>query len=206
MKRNFTQKHSLKTVYLPHPSATTNFSYITIPPFFHFCDNINNSALILIAMLTNVTKQNADSEAGLRLFIRGGLALATTTTLPRRSGRGTIAGGAAAAVPTSSRCSGRNTIAVDDAITTACSAPNAGITITATSSGHSQPTATSSGHSQPTVNPRHNLDIHDAASLPVLEILGNENVLVHSSSEDDSSIFTISTTKKITSKNKKSQS
>ncbi len=101
------------------------------------------------------------------------------------------------AVPKSSRL-GNNIIAVFESI-----APNAGVAITVTSSGHSQLAATSSGHSQPTVNTCHNLDIHDAASLPLLAILGNENVSVYSSSEDDSSMFIISTTKKITSRNKK---
>ena len=67
----------------------------------------------------------------------------------------------------------------------------------------SLPHLLSSGHSQPTVNTCHNLDIHDAASLPLLAILGNENVSVYSSSEDDSSMFIISTTKKITSRNEK---
>ena len=100
---------------------------------------------------------------------------------------------AAATVNTSSQRSGHNTIAVSDAATsTTSSAPNVGDTTNATSSGHSQPTATSSGHSQPSINTGHNLDTHDAASLPVPAIL-NDNISVYISSEDDSSIFTIST-------------
>jgi len=154
-------------------------------------------------MKWNATKRNADSEAAHRRSKRGGLAISTTTTTTssRCSGRGTIAGGTVAAVITSFRCSGHNTIVVvDAAATTTSSAPNAGGAITATSLGHSQPTATSSGHRQPTINTGYNLDIHDTASLPVPAILGaNDNVSVCSSSEDDSSMVTISTTKKITS-------
>ena len=165
--------------------------------------------------------KNADLEAARRRSKRGVLAIATTTTSPRRSGQGVaptapaadVNGtggsaaaatgttvGAAAAVNTSSRHSGRNTIAVfDAAASTTSSAPNAGGAINATSSGHSQPTATSSGHSQPSINTGHNLDIHDAASLPVPAILAHDNISVYSNSEDDSYVFAISTTKKTTS-------
>jgi hypothetical protein len=167
-------------------------------------------------------KKNADLEAARRRSKRGVLAIATTTTLPRRSGQGvtptapaadvngtggsaaaaTGTVGAAAAVNTSSRHSGRNTIAVfDAAASTTSSAPNAGGAINSTSSGHSQPTATSSGHSQPSINTGHNLGIHDAASLPVPAILAHDNISVYSNSEDDSYVFAISTTKKTTSNN-----
>ena len=109
--------------------------------------------------------KNADLEPVCRHSKRGVLAIATTTTSPRRSGQGAaptapaaaVTGtggaaaaaaltgtvGAAAAVNTSSRCSGCNTIAVSDAATSiTSSAPNPGSSINATSSGHSQPTAT----------------------------------------------------------------
>jgi hypothetical protein len=174
-------------------------------------------------MPTNKGKRNADLEAACSCPKRGVLAVATTATLPRRSGQGTAptapaaavtgtggaaaavtgpAGAAAAAVNTSSWRSGRNTIAVSDAAaSTTSSAPNPGGSINATSSGHSQPTATSSGHSQPSINTGHNLDIHHAASLPVPAILAHDNISVYSSSEDDSSVFVIST-KKTTSNNK----
>ena len=137
-------------------------------------------------MPTNKGKRNA---AVRRLPERGVLAIATTTTLHRRSGRGTAptapaadvtgtggaaaadtgtVGAAAATVNTSSRHSGCNTIAVSDAAaSTTSSVPNAGSTINAPSSGP----ARFSGHSQPSINTVRNLDIHDAASLPVPAIL-----------------------------------
>jgi hypothetical protein len=79
----------------------------------------------------------------------------------------------------SSRCSECNNIAVSDVATsTTSSAPNVGSTINATSCGHSQPTATSSDHSHPSINTGRNLDIHDAASLPVPAIL-DDNISVY---------------------------
>ena len=95
-----------------------------------------------------------------RLPKRGVLAVASTTTLPRRSRRGanppapaadvtgtgeaaaadtgTVCAAAATVVNTSSRHSGRNTISGSDAATsTTSSAPNAGSTINAPSSGPS---------------------------------------------------------------------
>ena len=148
-----------------------------------------------------------------RLPKRGVLAVASTTTLPRRSGRGanppapaadvtgtgeaaaadtgTVCAAAATVVNTLSRHSGRNTISGSDATTsTTSSAPNAGSTIN----------APSSGPSKPSINSGRNLDIHDEASLPVPAIL-DDNISEYSNSEDDSSVFSISTkkTKKTTS-------
>ena len=183
----------------------------------------NNSTLILITMPTNTGKRNADLEAACRRPKRGVLAVATTTTLPRRSRRGAAptataadvtgtggaaaavtgnVGDAAAAVNISSRHSGCNIIAVSDVATsTTSSAPNAGSTINAPSSGHSQPTATSSAHSQPSINTGRNQDIHDAASLPVPAV--EDNISVYISSEDDSSAFTICTKKTTSNKNQR---
>jgi hypothetical protein len=150
-----------------------------------------------------------------RLPKRGVLAVAPTTTLPRRSGRGATptapaadvigTGGAAAAdttgtvcaaaatVNTSSRHSGRNTISgIYAAASTTSSAPNAGSTIN----------APSSGPSKPSINTGCNLDIHDAATLPVPAIL-DDNISEYSNSEDDSSVFAISTKKTTSNKNQR---
>ena len=129
-------------------------------------------------MLTNKGKNNSDLEAVHWHSKRG----VSATTLPRRSGRGTtgttpaaaVTGtggatadavsdivGAAAAVNKSSRRSG--CIAVFDAAASTTA-------INAKSSAHSQPTATSCGHRQASINSGCNLDIHDAASLPVPSI------------------------------------
>ena len=129
-------------------------------------------------MPTNKGKNNSHLEAVHWHSIRG----VSATTLPRRSGRGTtgttpaaaVTGigsaaadavsdvvGAAAAVNKSSRRSGR--IAVFDAASNTTA-------INAKSSAHSQPTATSCGHRQASINSGCNLDIHDAASLPVPSI------------------------------------
>ena len=114
-----------------------------------------------------------------RLPKRGVLAVASTTTLPRRSGRGANPPAPAADVTGTGEAAAADT-------GTVCAA-----TINAPSSGPSKPSILNSGR---------NLDIHDEASLPVPAIL-DDNISEYSNSEDDSSVFSISTkkTKKTTS-------
>jgi len=157
-------------------------------------------------MPTNTGKKKTDLEAAHRHSKRG----VSATTSPRHSGRGTTGttpaaavtgtGGAAAdavsdivgataAVNKSSRRSGR--IAVFDAAASTTA-------INAKSSAHSQPTATFSGHRQASINSGRNLDIHDAARLPVPSIQDTDNISEYISSEDDSSMYSMTIKKKTT--------
>jgi len=168
-------------------------------------------ALNHIAIPTNKGKNNSDLEAVHWHSKRG-----VSATSPRRSGRGTTGttpaaavtgtGGTAAdavsdivvataAVNKSSKRSRR--IAVFDA------AASTTVLINAKSSAHSQPTATFSGHRQASINSGRNLDIHDAASLPVPSIQDTDNISEYISSEDDSSMYFMTIKKKTTSKNQK---
>jgi hypothetical protein len=218
-RRNINPKTSLKSPPFCNHQFYLHHHFLILP----FLSQHQQLCIILITMPTNTGKRNANLKAAPRRPKRGVLAVATTTILPRRSGRGATptattaditgtggaaaavtgpAGAAAATVNTSSRRSGRNTIAVSDiATSTTSSSPNQGGSINATSSDHSQPTATSSGHSQPSVNTGQNLDIHAAASFPVPAIPAQDNISVYSISEDDSSVFAISTKKTTSNKN-----
>ena len=130
-------------------------------------------------MPTNKGKRNATVH---RLPERGVLAVATTTTLPRRSGRGTAPTAPAADVTGTGEAAAADT-------GTVCAA-----TINAPSSGPSKPIILNSGR---------NLDIHDAARLPVPSIQDTDNISEYISSEDDSSMYSMTIKKKTTSKKKK---
>ena len=162
-------------------------------------------------MPPNKGKNNSNLEAVHWHSKRG----VSATTSSRRSGQGTTGttpaaavtgtGGAAAdavsdivgtaaTVNKSSRRSGR--IAVFDATASTTA-------INAISSAHSQPTATFSGHRQASINSGRNLDMHDAARLPVPTIQDTDNISEYISSEDDSSMYSMTIKKKTTSKNQK---
>jgi len=136
--------------------------------------------------------------------------------------------GTTAAVNKSSRHSERTAVfdaatstTAINAISSALSQPNA------TSSGHRQLSINSGGaaaaavsgtvaaaatvntssrrseHNQASINSGRNLDIHDIASIPVPSIQDTDNISEYISSEDDSSMYSMSIKKKTTSKNQR---
>ena len=138
-------------------------------------------------MPTNKGKKKADLEAALGRPNRGVLAVTTTTTL-RHSGQGVAATAPAAAVTGTGGAAPAVAAAATDRTSSWCNAIDVSYNAASTSS-------------RPSINTGHNLDIHDAATLPVPATLDDKSSLLNSSSEDDSSVHAIPT-KKTTSKNK----
>ena len=132
-------------------------------------------------MPTNKGKKKANSEAALALGgrpKRGVMAVTTTTTL-RRSVRGVAPTAPAAAVTVPGGAAPAVAAAATDRTSSWCN--------------------TIAG-SRPSINTGHNLNIHDAATLPVPATILDDKCSSFSS-EDNSSVYFIPT-KKTTSKNK----
>jgi len=150
---------------------------------------------------------NSNLEAVHRRSKRG----VPATTSPRCSGQESTTGTTPDTTPAAAvtGTGGAAADAVSDIVGTTAAGINSGGAAAAAVSGTVAAAATvntssrRSEHNQASINSGRNLDIHDIASIPVPSIQDTDNISEYISSEDDSSMYSMSIKKKTTSKNQR---